>query len=261
MSREERLMPGGKPRYIRVYDAGGGYTKFCTRCLTFRPGTSYSSCECGRKLVDAEANTAADRYTVIFTGRWKGRGGRCHYLSMSAWPFHPQGVGMHGEHDVDIDTNKAGFPTKVGGACRIGRRVTFDQLPDDCRRAVLDDYGQLWGFDAHAACIPPNLGFRACAAIYAGSQFASRRDLLAALLQQQQLLSPEGWMLVRADCPGSPYAGQHAFLPYGSRCAHHAPPESLRVDSLWGRGADGGAVVAVMRASALRGLRLGDVGP
>lgn len=60
-TRQERLMPGGVPRYVRCWDDG---------CETI------------------------DRYTVAFTGR--GHGGRWG-LAMSARPFHPQGFFQHWE--------------------------------------------------------------------------------------------------------------------------------------------------------------------
>ena len=69
MDRVRRLMPDGVPRYVRCYDNGG----------------------------------SGDRYTVVYTGNYRGRGGMCRYVGMSALPFHPQGVGMHGESREPID--------------------------------------------------------------------------------------------------------------------------------------------------------------
>jgi len=56
MTRVEKFMPNGVPKNIRIYDNGG---------------------------------ETVDRYTVVFTGNFKGRGGRCYYLGMSESPFHP----------------------------------------------------------------------------------------------------------------------------------------------------------------------------
>lgn len=59
-NRQEALMPGGIPKWIRVYDNKG---------------------------------QSIDRYFVVFTNL-KGQG--YPNLSMSAAPTHPQGVGQHG---------------------------------------------------------------------------------------------------------------------------------------------------------------------
>jgi len=69
MSRAERLMPGGIPKYIRCYDNGGKTT---------------------------------DRYTIVFTGNYAGRRG-CDVFGCSGHPSHPQGVGIHDTYDTIID--------------------------------------------------------------------------------------------------------------------------------------------------------------
>jgi len=61
MTREERLMPNGIPRWIRCYDMGEDY------CW--------------------------DRYTVVYTSV----NGYYPYVGMGSNPFHPQGFGQHGE--------------------------------------------------------------------------------------------------------------------------------------------------------------------
>lgn len=69
-----------------------------------------------------------DRYTVYYGGR----GSVCHtergvfreFLGMSGAPFHPQGFCQHG----------TGVPGRHNG-----KRITFDDLPEDCQRAVLQD--------------------------------------------------------------------------------------------------------------------------
>lgn len=62
IERRERLVPGGIPRYIRVYDNGG---------------------------------ETLDRYTVVFTN--KRVNGRFMYLGMSDNPYSPNGAGFRGE--------------------------------------------------------------------------------------------------------------------------------------------------------------------
>lgn len=115
-------MPLGVPKYIRCYDDGG---------------------------------ESADRYTVVFTGNYrKPLPPDCHqyygpftwfqYVGMSAYPYHPQGVGMHGENRNQIDVNKWGFAPAMGRKCHLGRRIPFSQLPTDCQRLVISDYCDIW---------------------------------------------------------------------------------------------------------------------
>lgn len=81
-----------------------------------------------------DSGEPGDRYTVWFTGRhgalpagWVG------YRGMSGAPFHPQGVGMWGE----IERYKArNYPG--------GKRISFADLPEDCRKLVLCDYREIW---------------------------------------------------------------------------------------------------------------------
>lgn len=108
MTRNQRLIPNGVPRYIRCYDGP----------------------EC------------ADRYTVVFTK--KRDGGQFMYLAMSANPFHPQGIGQHGSHGSLIDVNKWGFASAVGRSNHLGKRIPFSELPLDCQKLVKEDYVALW---------------------------------------------------------------------------------------------------------------------
>lgn len=101
--RKNRLLPDGKPRWVRCYDNGGE---------TF------------------------DRYTVVFTGHFqKNFPGECYYVGMSEHPSHPQGFGQHGEAKIMIDRP---------AYSHIGKRITFDDLPEDCRKLVLSDYLEIW---------------------------------------------------------------------------------------------------------------------
>lgn len=69
--RKNRLLPNGKPRYIRCYDNHG---------------------------------ETLDRYTVCFTDRYTNKtGGWFWNLGMSSNPFSPQGIGQHGESEEQID--------------------------------------------------------------------------------------------------------------------------------------------------------------
>jgi len=142
-------MPDGVPKYVRVYDNGGSvYESFCVKCFEFSSGGG-KRCpvkDCGHRLLPAGKGTA-DRYTVVFTGRFKGRGGRAHYVGMSCHPFHPQGVGMHGEAELNFDA-PGGRPPKIGAKAKWGdgnsRRIPFRLLPADCQKLVIRDYVEIW---------------------------------------------------------------------------------------------------------------------
>jgi len=112
--RVERLMPGGVPRYIRIYDNGG---------------------------------ESLDNYTCVFTGHYRNRtGGEFWYLAMNAAPFHPQGIGMHGSSPDQIDSIRGSW-----AGCSIGRRhpalgvrVAWHSLPADVQKCILQTYRNLW---------------------------------------------------------------------------------------------------------------------
>jgi hypothetical protein len=104
-----RLLVNEQPKYIRVYDNGGE---------TF------------------------DRYTVVFTGNYLKTGSdgvrRFQYVGMSENPYHPQGFCQHGESEWQ--------PIDRPTYSHLGKKITFDKLPQDCQKAVLDDYASIWGF-------------------------------------------------------------------------------------------------------------------
>jgi len=67
---------------------------------------------------------SADRYAVLFR-EWTGaRPGLYGGFFASAAPYHPQGVGMHGE-------------ARPGR--HLGRRISPEALPPDVRRLADDD--------------------------------------------------------------------------------------------------------------------------
>lgn len=110
--RTQKLIQDGEPKYIRCYDNGG---------------------------------ESADRYTVVFTGRYrKNTGNEFVYRGMSTHPCHPQGVGQWGSSQAQIDANKWGFAPPIGRKNHLGTRISFDNLPEDCRRLILRDYKHLW---------------------------------------------------------------------------------------------------------------------
>jgi len=103
LERETQLPPNGIPRYIRCYDNGG---------------------------------KTADRYTVVFTGNYRAKTGWQFWdLCMSAFPYHPQGIGQHGTSSQRIDQPFYGH---------LGKKIGFTDLPADCQKLVLHDYKYLW---------------------------------------------------------------------------------------------------------------------
>jgi hypothetical protein len=72
----------------------------------------------------------AERYTVVFTGLFNlKKPGEYSYLSMSGDPPVPGGSSLH-----------HGRPPYE----RMGREISFEDLPEDCRQLVLDAYRELW---------------------------------------------------------------------------------------------------------------------
>lgn len=118
-ARIKALIPGGVPRHIRAYDNGGPGA-----LMRRRPGQE-----------EREEGTI-DRYTVVFTGRYRHKTARqSRYVGMSGAPFHPQGFCQHGEHHTPID-----FPTYG----HLGKKIKFEDLPEDCQLVVIEDYLYLW---------------------------------------------------------------------------------------------------------------------
>lgn len=75
--------------------------------------------------IDAPGGSA-DRYTIAFKGFRSWRGGMVYpYIAADEDPYHPQGIGQHGE--------ARDFLT----GAHLGKRVAFEDLPEPVRRAVL----------------------------------------------------------------------------------------------------------------------------
>lgn len=71
----------------------------------------------------------ADRYTAVFKDcEVPRKPGFYMCLGMSAYPFHPQGIGQHSE--------------AMAGE-HLGARISFEELPPDCQRAVMTDLADL----------------------------------------------------------------------------------------------------------------------
>ena len=71
-----------------------------------------------------------DRYTVVYMEPYLFQGRKYFtYLGMSENPFHPQGFGQHGE----IERRNSNFNY-------LGKKINFDDLPLDCRKAAIPGY-------------------------------------------------------------------------------------------------------------------------
>jgi hypothetical protein len=74
-----------------------------------------------------------DRYTVVFTGKASG----FMYVAMNAQPCHPSyGIYQHGEG--------SGSPIDYPTYGHLGKKIKFSDLPEDCRKAVVNEYKELW---------------------------------------------------------------------------------------------------------------------
>ena len=119
-ARQKKFLPDGIPKCVRCYD---------------------------------NEDRSADNFTVVFTGRYRdiASGEGFLYLAMNSRPFHPQGIGMHGESPTQIDRPEGGqWPPAIGRTCHLGRRIPFSALPRDCQRLVMHDYLGLWDLVAEA---------------------------------------------------------------------------------------------------------------
>ena len=107
-TRASRLLPivanQLTPKYIRCYDNGG---------------------------------ETADRFTVVFTGKYRHKktSGSFWYIGMSGAPYHPLGIGQHGESNVQIDRPSYGH---------LGKKIKFLDLSKDCQSLVMNTYKDLW---------------------------------------------------------------------------------------------------------------------
>jgi hypothetical protein len=123
-NRLRRILPNNYPRYVRVYDNEG---------------------------------KTADRYTVVFTGRYNEIGRKKHtsrahdpfryyHLSMSDSPFSPQGVCLLDSHDyhIDLDEKFHRFAPNFGKSGHLGKRIYWHELPEPCQKAALHAYRELW---------------------------------------------------------------------------------------------------------------------
>lgn len=77
-----------------------------------------------------------DRFMVIFSK--KKIGDEFMYLGMSSDPTHPQGFGQHGFTKFQ--------PADRPAYSHLGKKIKFEDLPEDCQKVVISNYLQLWDF-------------------------------------------------------------------------------------------------------------------
>jgi len=74
----------------------------------------------------------SDRYTVVYlkTKRKDYYRNQIYYgfVGMNDRPFHPQGIGQHGECSLGP---------------HLGNQIAFDELPEDCQKLVMADLESL----------------------------------------------------------------------------------------------------------------------
>jgi len=108
VARYGKFVKDGAPKMLRIYDLGAD--------------TQY-----------------LDRYTIVFTGRYRNlTGGEFIYISCG------HGMYQHGSHDTQIDVNKSGFAPKVGGKNHLGTRILFSELPKELQVQVMAEYLEFW---------------------------------------------------------------------------------------------------------------------
>ena len=89
-----------------------------------------------------------DRYTVIFLDSPVSDdpyySDRYSYLGMSDRPFHPQGLGQHGE--IELSYNQIRQLRRGNGQrlfAYLGKLINFGDLPEDCQKLVNADLAMI----------------------------------------------------------------------------------------------------------------------
>ena len=54
---------------------------------------------------------------------------------MAGNPFHPMGIGQHGDSDTLIDGH---------GYSHLGKKVSFQSLPDEVKKCIIQSYEIIW---------------------------------------------------------------------------------------------------------------------
>lgn len=81
-----------------------------------------------------DSGGTGDRYTIVDTTPDPTHGSRT-YFSCNAAPYHPQGIGMHGEFSAAVWRSFRDARGRVN-LRHLGRRVALETLPEDVQRAM-----------------------------------------------------------------------------------------------------------------------------
>lgn len=85
----------------------------------------------GHNISVWENKNCFDKYTVVYLDE-VDKDLNVTYIGMSDNPFHPQGFCQHGEMKI------YNVQYKGRGGC-FDKRIKFDDLPEDCKKAVMRD--------------------------------------------------------------------------------------------------------------------------
>jgi hypothetical protein len=88
------------------------------------------------RVYDNDKSPLADRYTAVF-----GKHGKGQYVGFGALPFHPAlGIYQHGESGKWVGGKF--YPDFIDRPtyAHLGKKIKFTDLNEDCQRAVLSDY-------------------------------------------------------------------------------------------------------------------------
>lgn len=91
-----------------------------------------------RFLLLDDGGESADRYTLYDT---KPVDGRINYIGFSRDPYHPQGVGQHGESSAGA-FNRVVQELKRNGTSNIGKPIKLSELPEQAQKfakSFMDD--------------------------------------------------------------------------------------------------------------------------
>lgn len=93
---------------------------------------------CPKKIRIYHKGDVADCWTILFTGSYrKNPRDRFLYLGVSNDPYHPQGIGTHGESETIIDRP---------AYSHLGKPSKYRDLPEPVQKFVMENYLAVWGF-------------------------------------------------------------------------------------------------------------------
>ena len=101
--RKGSLIPNGIPKYLRIYDNGG---------------------------------ESLDRYTIVFTGRFKKSPQTKHTHFYKSASTTGAGVYMWGERQF--------LPIDKPRYSHLGKKIKFEDLDTELQKKIIEDYKYIW---------------------------------------------------------------------------------------------------------------------